>query len=86
MAEESHTVYSYYQCFSCGLVSFLFVSKTYALELVGVLMVYPVLKLYNGERGKAPWMKWFFYIYYPAHLIVIGIIRIIVYGNINLTV
>ena len=24
-----------------GLVSFLFVSKTYALELVGVLMVYP---------------------------------------------
>ena len=69
-----------------GLVSFLFVNKVYAIELVGVLMVYPVLKLYNGERGKASWMKWFFYIYYPAHLMVIGIIRILVYGNINLTV
>ncbi len=70
--------------FVYGVVSFLFVSKTYAIELVGVLMVYPLLKLYNGERGKAKWMKWFFYIYYPLHLIIIGIIRILVYGNINI--
>ena len=46
--------------FLYGIVSYLFVSKTYAMELVGVFMVYPVLKLYNGERGKAKWMKWFF--------------------------
>ncbi len=67
-----------------GIVSFFFVSKTYAIELIGVIMVYPVLKLYNGERGRAKWMKWFFYIYYPLHLIVIGIIRLIVYGDINI--
>lgn len=67
-----------------GLVSFFFVSKVYALVLVGVLLVYPVLKLYNGEKGRAVWMKWFFYIYYPAHLVIVGIIRILVYGNVSL--
>ena len=72
--------------FLYGLVSFFFVSRVYAIELVGVLMVYPVLKLYNGERGKAKWMKWFFYLYYPAHLVLIGIIRIMVYGNVQLSV
>ena len=64
-----------------GIVSYFFVSKVYALELVGVLMVYPVLKLYNGKRGKARWMKWFFYIYYPLHFFIIGIIRCLVYGD-----
>lgn len=67
-----------------GIVSYFFVSKTYAIELIGVLMVYPVLKLYNGERGRAKSMKWFFYIYYPLHLIIIGIIRLAVYGDINI--
>ena len=49
-----------------------------------VILVYPLLKLYNGKVGKNKWMKWFFYIYYPLHLIVIGILRIIIYGNISL--
>ena len=70
--------------FVYGVVSYFFVSRVYALELVGVLMVYPVLKLYNGERGRAKWMKWFFYLYYPLHLVAIGIIRLIVYGNTNI--
>jgi len=67
-----------------GIVSFFFVSKIYAVELVGVLMIYPVLELYNGGRGKADWMKWFFYVYYPLHLFVMGLIRIILYGNMNI--
>lgn len=67
-----------------GIVSFFFVSKIYALVLFGVILVYPVLKLYNGEKGKAGWMKWFFYIYYPAHLIIVGIIRLWLYGDISL--
>lgn len=70
--------------FLYGIVSYFFVSKAYALELIGVLLVYPILKRYNGERGKVKWMKWFFYAYYPAHLIIIGICRIILYGNINI--
>lgn len=67
-----------------GVVSYFFVNKTYALVLIGVLLVYPVLRLYNGEKGKSDWMKWFFYVYYPAHLIVVGIIRLHLYGNVNL--
>lgn len=67
-----------------GIVSYFFVSKVYALILFGVLLVYPLLKLYNGQKGKCPWMKWFFYVYYPLHLIVIGILRIVIYGNVSL--
>ncbi len=67
-----------------AIVSFFFVSRVYALVQIGVLLVYPVLKLYNGEKGRARWMKWFFYIYYPAHLAVAGVIRVAVYGNVSL--
>lgn len=70
--------------FIYGVISFFFVSKVYALELVDVLMVYPLLKMYSGEKGKADWMKWFFYIYYPLHLVIIGIMRILKYGDVPL--
>ena len=65
-------------------VSFFFVNKVYALIQLGVILVYPLLKMYNGEKGKAKWMKWLFYFYYPAHLILIGILRLIIYGDIPL--
>ncbi|MDY3934799.1 MAG: hypothetical protein SOZ11_04640 [Bacilli bacterium] len=29
-------------------------------------------------------MKWFFYLYYPLHLIIIGIVRVMMYGNVAL--
>lgn len=67
-----------------AVVSFFFVSKGYALVQLGVLLVYPVLKLYNGEKGKAKWMKWFFYLYYPVHLFFIGVLRIGIYGDVSL--
>ncbi len=32
--------------------------------------------LYNGESGKkSAFNKWFFYIFYPAHMVIIGLIR-----------
>lgn len=67
-----------------AIVSFLFVNKTYGLITLAVVLVYPLLKNYNGEKGKLNWMKWFFYLYYPLHLIVVGILRIIIYGNVPL--
>ena len=67
-----------------AVVSFFFVSKVYALVQIGVLLVYPVLKLYNGEKGKAKWMKRFFYLYYPIHLIIIGVFRLCIYGDVSL--
>lgn len=37
------------------------------------LLALPILALYDGTRGKHP-MKYFFYLYYPLHLIVLFVI------------
>ena len=41
-----------------------------------VALSIPILLQYNGQRGASPrWntaMKWLFYLYYPAHLFLIG--------------
>ena len=40
------------------------------------LLAIPFIFLYNGEEGrKTPFSKWFFYVFYPAHLWVIVILR-----------
>lgn len=39
----------------------------------GLFLFLPFLYLYNGKKGKvSPFHKWFFYIFYPLHLIVLG--------------
>lgn len=63
-------------------VSFFFVDRAYGLVQPFVFLVYPLLKRYNGQRGKGKGMKWFFYLYYPAHLAVIGLLRILLYGHV----
>lgn len=67
-----------------AVVSFIFVNKVYSFIQLFVILAYPLLKNYNNEKGKIKWLKWFFYIYYPLHLIVIGILRLIIHGNIPL--
>ena len=50
-----------------------FTSQWYALLAI------PLLALYNGQRGK--WkLKYLFYIFYPAHLLVIHLLQILIYG------
>ena len=41
--------------------------------LLGCTLSIPLLLHYNGERGKS--VKYFFYVYYPAHILVLGILR-----------
>ncbi len=65
-------------------VIFFCMNKVQGLIQLGVIFIYPFIKMYNGERGKAKWTKWVFYIYYPAHLVVVGIIRIALYGNVSI--
>lgn len=43
---------------------------------LGLFLFIPVLYLYNGEPGsRKQFHKWFFYIFYPVHLLVIWIIQ-----------
>ena len=67
-----------------GMGAFIFVNKVYGVIQLFVILVYPLLKLYNGKKGNSKFMKWFFYIYYPLHLFIIGLLRLSIYGDISL--
>lgn len=41
--------------------------------LGGNMLAIPLLLAYNGTRGRS--MKWFFYAYYPAHILVLGLVK-----------
>lgn len=48
-----------------------------AATIFGLLLSIPVLAMYNGERGYSPkWVKWGYYIFYPAHLLLLYFIRL----------
>lgn len=70
--------------FIYALVYFLFLDKLYGLLQMFTFLSIPVLSGYNGKRGSWKQMKWLFYIYYPAHLILIGIIRLALHGDISI--
>jgi hypothetical protein len=61
-----------------SIVYFIFINKVYGLMQMLIVLAIPILYQYNGQRGKWKGMKWFFYFYYPAHLIILGLIRIFI--------
>lgn len=62
-----------------SVVYFFAIDKVYGLLQMSVLLSAPILYMYNGERGKNRTlnhvMKWFFYLYYPLHLVIIGLLK-----------
>lgn len=66
-------IYSVIYCFAIDMI--------YSLIQLSVVLAIPVLKLYNGQRGTNQtcnqYMKWLFYIYYPLHLFVIGVLNFV---------
>lgn len=48
----------------------------YGAVQLGVLLSLPLLYLYNGQRGRLK-LKWLFYGYYPAHLALLGFLKIL---------
>ncbi|MBR3596007.1 MAG: conjugal transfer protein TraX [Clostridia bacterium] len=65
--------------FIYAVVYFFALDKVYGIVHAGVILAIPFLMMYNGKRGNNAktnkFMKWFFYVYYPLHLFVIGIIN-----------
>lgn len=64
-----------------ALVYFFFIDKVYALIQLGTCLTIPLLRRYNGARGSFRGMGKLFYVYYPLHLFLCGIIRIMLWGN-----
>lgn len=62
-----------------AIVYFFALSRVYGLVQLAVVLSIPILRCYNGQRGKNPAvnrvMKWLFYLYYPLHLFLIGWIQ-----------
>lgn len=48
------------------------------LEWAGILAAIPIC-LYSGERGRIS--KWFFYIFYPTHMLVLWILHVLVLSS-----
>ena len=64
----------------------IFIDPIYGVLQMFVALTIPLLKRYNGQRGSWKGMKWFFYLYYPLHLVVCGLIRIDLHGNIGVMI
>ena len=60
-------------------VYFFSLDRLYGLLQFGVFLSVPLLRLYDGTRGKHAAlnrvMKPLFYLYYPLHLFLIGLVR-----------
>lgn len=67
-----------------ALVYFLFLDKLYGLLQMFTFLSIPLLRQYNGQRGSWRGMKWLFYAYYPAHLVIVGVVRLLLHGDISL--
>lgn len=59
-----------------AMVYFFALDKVYGLLQLCVVFAIPVICLYSGQRGRCSrLMKWSFYIYYPLHLLIIGMVQ-----------
>lgn len=69
-----------------AIVYMIFINVRYGLLQMCVVLALPLLYRYNGEKGRGNWMKWFFYLYYPLHLFLVGLLRLYLHGNIGVMV
>ena len=62
-----------------SVVYFAALDRIYGLMQMAVVLAIPILMMYNGQRGNNQKinrvMKCLFYIYYPLHLFVLGLIK-----------
>ena len=63
-----------------SIIYAIFIDFIYGLLQMAVILAIPILHQYNGQRGKWKGMKWFFYVYYPLHMIIFGLLRIFLFN------
>lgn len=64
-----------------ALVYFFFIDRVYAVIQLFTCLCIPFLHAYNGQRGSWKGMGKLFYAYYPLHLALLGILRILLWGK-----
>jgi hypothetical protein len=69
-----HTMYAAYEVFSSYMASSV-IAFPHSIQLYSLLSI-GVIALYNGERGRK--MKYFFYLFYPLHMVVLYVIDYII--------
>ncbi|MCR5383029.1 MAG: conjugal transfer protein TraX [Saccharofermentans sp.] len=62
-------------------VAFLALTRTMGYYCTTGLSIIPLL-LYNGKKGKG--LKWLFYAFYPGHLMLLYLIKLIVNGQLSI--
>ncbi|MDD4415064.1 MAG: TraX family protein [Oscillospiraceae bacterium] len=72
----SFYVFRRYQVVGLSSIAFINLRLSGGFQAPAVLAAIPLL-LYNGEKGKP--MRWLFYIFYPAHLMCLYLLRLLIY-------
>ena len=62
----------FFDCFAAVQSGYSFYNQLFQ---AGVFLCLPLLALYNGKKGGGRYSKWTFYIFYPLHLLILGLIR-----------
>ena len=57
----------------CGTVALVFAFKG------RFDIAFPLMLLYNGEKGFHI-NRWFFYVFYPAHLLILALVHGVIFG------
>lgn len=68
------------QSFSLSLVEWTWYDRAY---LLGFVLALPVIACYNGEKGNLHIARYFFYFFYPVHLLLLAFIRYLSGGQVD---
>ena len=71
--------------FVYAAVYFFCIDRLYALIQLFTCLTIPLLKCYNGQRGSWKGMGTLFYFYYPVHLFLLGLLRLLLWGADSVT-
>ncbi len=62
--------------FTEGIFDLSILDVQFGIQELGMLIPIILLSFYNGQRGKGgTFAQWFFYIFYPLHLLVLGFLQ-----------